>query len=110
MPYWPICFCTRWPRAVFACIRLPQAITCICAMVRPASASAPRQASAARSVRSLSLCLPNLVMWMPSTQRESAVMSVLLGDWLVSRLEAEPDGLGALLVVAERVDREPDGQ
>src|SRR5215831_5246246 len=106
MPYWPICFCTRWPSAVFDCMRLPQAITCICDIATPASASAPRHASDARSVRSLSVCLPNLVMWMPSTQTESAGMSVLPAGWF----EAEADGLGPLIIGPYRVDREPHGQ
>ena len=61
----------------------------------------PCAASAARSTVSLSGCLPNFVMWIPRIQmsslRHGRSPSVSAG------LEAEADGLGAVVVGADRV-------
>ena len=74
MPVWPSCFCSCWPMPALACIRLPAAMTPMSFMVTPPSARAPRTASEARSTRSWSGCLPNLVMWIPRIHRSSDAM------------------------------------
>src|SRR5690606_29966552 len=112
MPVWPICFCSCWPMPALAFIRLPAASTPMSAMVRPASASAPIAASAARSTVSRSGCLPNLVMVMPTIQMSSLALIVApCRREVVCRsgrgLETEADGLGAVGVRADRVGRQP---
>src|SRR5947209_13932183 len=103
MPVWPICFWSIWPMGAPAPIRLPAASTPMSFIVTPASDSAPIAASAARSTVSLSGCLPNLVIWIPRIHTSSAaILSLLLSLQLVDGLEAEADGLGAFLVVADR--------
>ena len=71
---------------------------------------APCAASAARSTVSLSGCLPNLVMWIPRIQivvaRCSSSAVLARRSESVGRLEAEADGLGAVVVGAERVRRQ----
>ena len=58
---------------------------------------------------SLSGCLPNLVMWIPRIQTSSCTHRVLLVVSVAAgRFEAEADGLGAVVVGAERVRRQAD--
>src|SRR5438132_8706849 len=102
MPVWPICFWSIWPIGAPAPIRLPAASTPMSFIVTPASDSAPIAASAARSIVSLSGCLPNLVIWIPRIHTSSAAILSLLCVASIDRLEAEADGLGAFVVVAER--------
>src|SRR5688572_9831011 len=106
MPVWPICFCSIWPMGAPAPMRLPAARMPMSFMVTPPSASAAMAASAARSTVSRSGCLPNFVMRMPR-MKMSSLMSGLQG------LEAEADGLGAVVVGADReggqLDLHPEG-
>ena len=74
MPVWPSCFCTCWPMPALDCIRLPAPMIPMSFMVTPPSARAPSTASEARSTRSWSGCLPNLVMWIPRIHRSSDAM------------------------------------
>src|SRR5256885_2013408 len=103
MPVWPICFWSIWPIGAPAPMRLPAASTPMSFIVTPASDSAPIAASAARSTVSLSGCLPNLVIWIPRIQTSLVAMALLSADGL----EAEADGLGAVVVGADRIRRQP---
>src|SRR4051812_314965 len=105
MPVWPICFCSCWPMPALAAIRLPAASTPMSFIVTPASFSAAMAASAARSTVSRSGCLPNLVMWIPRIQTLSLIACLLACS---GRLEAETDGLVAVVVRADRVGGELD--
>src|SRR6266480_6396079 len=89
-------------------IRFPAARMFICFMLTPASPSAPRAASDARSTESLSGCLPNFVMWMPRIQTSSLI--AVLSDQAVSsgRFEAEANGLGPRFVGTEGERGEPE--
>src|SRR5262245_8850035 len=102
MPVWPICFWSCWPTLALAAIRLPAASTPMSCMVTPPSARAPRAASEARSIVSLSGCLPNLVIVIPRIQTSSAMSVRLLGA------EPEPDGFRAGTVDTDGERREPD--
>src|SRR5688500_10249214 len=80
-------------------------------IVTPPSLRAPCTASAARSTVSLSGCLPNLVMWMPSIQMSSLALIVLLRLSVLSvvgRFEPEADGFLAVIVLTQRVRRQAD--
>ena len=81
MPVWPICFWSIWPVGLAAPIRLPTASTPTSAMVTPPSSSAPRAASEARSITSLSRCLPNLVIWIPRIHRSSDATTASVLGW-----------------------------
>src|ERR1019366_4345528 len=86
-----------------AAIRLPAATTPMSAMVTPPSARAPSTASDARSTMSLSGCLPNLVIEIPSTHTSSVAMSSrLLG------FEPEPDRFGAFVVRTDYLGGQAD--
>src|SRR4030095_14019772 len=102
MPVWPICFWSCWPTLALAAMRLPAASTPMSFMVTPPSARAPRAASDARSIVSLSGCLPNLVIVMPRIQTSSAMSVGLLGS------EPEPDGFRAGAVDTDGERGEPD--
>ena len=73
MPVWPICFCSCWPMPAPAAIRFPAASTPMSFMLTPASARAFIEASEARSIVSLSGCLPNFVIEIPRIQTSSAM-------------------------------------
>src|SRR5690606_10866274 len=103
MPVWPICFCSCWPMPAAASIRLPAASTPMSRIVTPASARAASAASDARSTASLSGCLPNLVMVIPRIQMSSA----MVGPSVLDGLEAEADGLGAVVVGADHIGGQP---
>ena len=68
IPVCPICFCNCWPIPAPAFIRFPTPSTPTSEREIPASFSAIRLASAARSTTSLSGCLPNLVILDPIIQ------------------------------------------
>ena len=68
IPVCPICFCNCWPIPAPAFIRFPTPSTPTSEREIPASFSASRLASAARSTTSLSGCLPNLVILDPIIQ------------------------------------------
>src|SRR5436190_24368162 len=104
MPVWPICFWSCWPMPAAAAMRFPAASTPMSPIVTPPSRRAPVAASAARSTVSSSGCLPNFVMWIPRIQTLSLAMTILLAD----RFEPEADGLGAVVVGADRERGQPD--
>src|SRR5437879_5390655 len=103
MPVWPICFWSGCPMPAAALMRWPAARTPMSFMVTPPSLSAPRAASDARSMVSLSGCFPNFVMSMPRMKTSSLAIG---GSF--QRLEAEAHGLGALRVRANWERREAD--
>src|SRR6478672_220571 len=83
-------------------MRLPAARMPMSWIVTPASASAASAASEARSIVSLSGCLPNFVILIPRIHTSSAMSAHLQG------LEAEADGLGTRRIGSDRERREPD--
>src|SRR5579883_3369660 len=99
MPVWPICFWRACPDA--PPIRQPKPRTPMSRIVTPPSAIAPMAASAAKSIVSLSGCLPNLVMWIPRIQTSSLAMSIAL-----HRLVSVTDRLGPILVRSHDVGRQ----
>src|SRR4029079_3271054 len=83
-------------------MRLPAARMPMSWIVTPASASAASAASEARSIVSLSGCLPNLVILIPRIHTSSAMSGHLQG------LEPEADGLGTGRIGSDGKGREPD--
>src|SRR4029079_7484870 len=104
IPVWPICFCNVWPMLPGPPIKLPAARMPMSRIVTPPSASAPIAASLARSIVSLSGCLPNLVMWIPRIQMSSAAIACSFLHWF----ESEPDRIGAGTVGTDHLGRQPD--
>src|SRR6188472_1718567 len=82
-------------------MRLPAARMPMSWIVTPASASAASAASEARSIVSLSGCLPNLVILIPRIHTSSAMSGHL------QRLEPEADGLGSGRIGSDGKGREP---
>src|SRR5438874_7968292 len=89
--------------------RLPNVRMPMSFMLTPASVSADRVASDARSRASLSGCLPNLVMLMPRIHALSAMCLLLLqyAGGSADGLVGEADGLDAVVVGSDRERGEP---
>ena len=101
MPVWPICFCSAWPIAAAWPIRLPAASTPMSFIVTPPSVE--------RGLRGLGGEVDGvLVGVLPELRHVDAEdPDVVAGHGYASRgLEAEADGLGAVIIRAHRVGRQ----
>src|SRR6516165_2270436 len=109
MPVWPICFWIRWPMPLAASMRFPAPSTSRSWTVTAPSSSAAMDASAARSITSLSRYRPNFVIAAPMIHTSlSATLGLLVLRPASGRLVGEADRLGPIVVRPGSEGGQPD--